>query len=148
MTRHCVSKSTSVDITQDLIFFYRNLTTRLHNLVHPSKNPALSSLLAGSLTSFSRYFEQIPQPAKTELRDLSSVLQVHVKSLCAVVRNISEMETGLDHLEIRNELELTLDLMTSYSSLLNNRPKFDHSKLLRGVTHSPPLCAKLSTYIN
>ena len=74
--------------------------------------------------------EQVQEPARTELKDLSSSLQLHVNSLCGVTKIISERGIDIDQPDTRREVELIMETMATYSSLIRNRPNFDQSKLL------------------
>ena len=146
--RHCISKPANAKTTQDLATFYRTLIERLNNDFNPSENYAFSTLLAGSLITFSKSMGQVQEPAKTELRDLSSSLQLHIDSLCGVMEKILKREMKLDQPDTRRELELIVEIMISYSGLVRNRPNLEQSKSWTAIT---PLitCALCSnTYIN
>lgn len=121
--------------TQDLASFYRHLVRRLNDDFRPSGNYAFSTLLAGSLTIFSKFMEQVQEPAKTELKDLSSSLQLHVDNLCGVIETIEERGMDLDQSDTRREVELIIEIMASYSSLVRNRPGFEQSKLSIAMAH-------------
>lgn len=97
---------------------------------------------------FSKCMGQVLEPAKTELRDLSSSQQRHIDGLCGVIKNISESGTDMDQPDTQRVLELTLEIMASYSGLVRNRPNFEQSKLLTAMTHLTPNALYSSTYIN
>lgn len=77
---------------------------------------------------FSKYITQLPEPAKAELKDLSSSQQLHVDGLCGRIKNIMEKGNSIAEPDIRRELELILEILASYSSLVTNRPNLEQSK--------------------
>lgn len=79
--------------------------------------------------------EQIQEPAKTKLKDLSLSQQLHVDSLCSVIENISKGGMDMDQLDVRKEMEVILEIIASYSGLVSNRPDFEQSKLLTAKAH-------------
>lgn len=93
-------------------------------------------MLAGSLTTFSKSMEQIQNSVKTEMKDLSSLMQLHVDNLCGAIKSISQEGTGIDQPNRLREVELIIEIMTSYSGIVQNRPKFKHSKLLMAMACS------------
>lgn len=121
--------------TQDLASFYLHLVERLNNDFRPAGNYAFSSLLAGSLTIFSKYMEQVQEPAKTELKDLSSSMQLHVDSLCGVLKTIADRGMDMDQHDTRREVELIIETMATYASLVRYRPDFEQSKLPTAMAH-------------
>ena len=79
--------------------------------------------------------EQIQEPAKTELNKVSSSLQLHVDSLCGVLKTIAKRGMDMDKHDTRREVELIIETMASYSSLVRNRPDFEQSKLSTAMAH-------------
>lgn len=142
-----MSKPTHAKTTQDLASFYRNLVKRLNDDFHPSENYAFSILLAGSLAIFSKFIGQIQEPAKTELKDLSSSQQLHVDILCGLILKFSKRGMDMDQPDIRRELRLILEIMASYSGLVRNRPNLEQSKLLTAMAHLMACVRSLLKYI-
>lgn len=110
------------------MLFYHILVKRLHNNFDPSRNHAFSCLLAGSFIMFSKHITQVPEPAKTELKNLSSSQQLHIDGLCDRIENIVEKGIYIDEPDICRELELMLEILASYSSLVTNRPNLEKSR--------------------
>ena len=77
---------------------------------------------------FSKHITQIPEPVKTGMKNLSSSQQIHIDGLCDRVKNIVEKGIYTDEPNIRRELELMLEILASYSSLVTNRPNLEKSR--------------------
>lgn len=70
-----------------------------------------------------------PEPFLTEFSRLLSFQQLHIIGLCGIMKNIFENRRDLEQADTRRELGVTLEIITSYSSLFSDFPNVEQSKL-------------------
>lgn len=87
---------------------------------------------------FSKLRSQLQEPARTEIRDLSSSLQLHVDSHCGVLRSSAKRGIDMDQQDTHREVEIITGTLASYSSLVGDRPNLEQGK-------SPTVMARFIT---